>query len=71
MVCLSRLGDDGYRIYLEIFGGGYGASARADGCDAVDSEKDDVPVMLTGGGAGYGDPLERATTSSRATSIRG
>ena len=36
-VCLSHLGDDGYRIYLEIFGGGYGASAHADGCDGVDS----------------------------------
>ena len=160
VVCLSHLGHDGYRIYLEIFGGGYGASTRADGCDAVDSplsncgnipvesmdldyeffrvleysvraesggagrhrggmgfcrrylitrdnvtlatygdrfvfappgifggqpgdraasyvlrkgkriqigskqsfalEKDDVLVMLTGGGAGYGDPLERA-----------
>lgn len=37
VVCLSHLGDDGYRIYLEIFGGGYGASAQGDGCDAVDS----------------------------------
>ena len=35
--CLSHLGEDGYSIYLEIFGGGYGASAHADGCDAVDS----------------------------------
>ena len=35
--CLSHLGEDGYSIYLEIFGGGYGASANADGCDAVDS----------------------------------
>ena len=26
-----------YQIYLEIFGGGYGASAHRDGCDAVDS----------------------------------
>lgn len=37
VICLSHLGEDGYRIYLEIFGGGYGASAGADGCDAVDS----------------------------------
>jgi N-methylhydantoinase B len=37
VICLSHLGDDGYRIYLEIFGGGYGASAQGDGCDAVDS----------------------------------
>ncbi len=35
--CLSHLGDGGYGIYLEIFGGGYGASALGDGCDAVDS----------------------------------
>ena len=34
---LSHLADDGYRVYVEIFGGGYGASASADGCDAVDS----------------------------------
>jgi N-methylhydantoinase B len=37
VLCLSHLGDEGYRIYLEIFGGGYGASAHGDGCDAVDS----------------------------------
>ena len=35
--CLSHLGEGGYGIYLEIFGGGYGASALGDGCDAVDS----------------------------------
>ena len=35
--CLSHLGERGYGIYLEIFGGGYGASALGDGCDAVDS----------------------------------
>ena len=35
--CLSHLGERGYSIYLEIFGGGYGASAVGDGCDAVDS----------------------------------
>ncbi len=37
VACLSQLGPDGYRIYLEILGGGYGASAGGDGCDAVDS----------------------------------
>ena len=37
VICISHLGEHGYRIYLEIFGGGYGASADADGCDAVDS----------------------------------
>ena len=35
--CLSHLGEEGYGIYLEIFGGGYGANALGDGCDAVDS----------------------------------
>jgi len=29
--------DSSYDVYLEVYGGGYGASARADGCDAVDS----------------------------------
>ena len=33
---LSHLGADGYRVYVEVFGGGYGASAVADGCDGVD-----------------------------------
>lgn len=35
--CLSHLGPSGYSIYLEIFGGGYGAGPQNDGCDAVDS----------------------------------
>ncbi|MDF1721397.1 MAG: hydantoinase B/oxoprolinase family protein [Minwuia sp.] len=35
--CLSHLGPRGYNIYLEIFGGGYGAGPDNDGCDAVDS----------------------------------
>jgi N-methylhydantoinase B len=34
--CLSWLGDDGYSVYLEIYGGGYGASATGNGCDGVD-----------------------------------
>ncbi len=36
-ICLSKLKPGGYDIYLEIFGGGYGAGAQSDGCDAVDS----------------------------------
>lgn len=32
----SHLQPDGWSVYLEIYGGGYGASAGADGCDAVD-----------------------------------
>ena len=27
----------GYRVYLEIYGGGFGGGPRRDGCDAVDS----------------------------------
>ena len=34
---LSQLGDNGWSVYLEIFGGGYGAAIDSDGCDAVDS----------------------------------
>ncbi|WP_366658217.1 hydantoinase B/oxoprolinase family protein [Fodinicurvata sp. EGI_FJ10296] len=33
--CLSHLGENGYQVYLEVHNGGYGASGRADGCDAV------------------------------------
>lgn len=33
---LSHLGPTGWSVYLEIFGGGYGASSTTDGCDAVD-----------------------------------
>ena len=35
--CLSHRGEAGYNIYLEIFGGGFGAGPGNDGCDAVDS----------------------------------
>ncbi len=35
--CLSHIGPGGWSIYLEIFGGGYGAGPHNDGCDAVDS----------------------------------
>ncbi|MBN8873570.1 MAG: hydantoinase B/oxoprolinase family protein [Rhodospirillales bacterium] len=33
---LSHLDEDGWSVYLEIYGGGYGATAQSDGCDAVD-----------------------------------
>jgi N-methylhydantoinase B len=33
---LSHLEPHGWSVYLEIYGGGYGASAASDGCDAVD-----------------------------------
>ncbi len=32
----SHLEPQGWSVYLEIYGGGYGASAVGDGCDAVD-----------------------------------
>jgi N-methylhydantoinase B len=34
---ISHLADNKYRVYLEIYGGGYGAGPRLDGCDGVDS----------------------------------
>jgi N-methylhydantoinase B len=35
--CLSHLGEAGWSVYLEVFGGGYGAGLANDGCDAVDN----------------------------------
>lgn len=48
--CLSWLGPDGYDIYLEIFGGGFGAGSRTDGVDGVDSPLSNcanIPVEAT------------------------
>lgn len=48
--CLSWLGPNGYDIYLEIFGGGYGAGLRNDGVDGVDSPLSNcgnIPVEAT------------------------
>lgn len=36
VAAISHL-DEKYRVYLEVFGGGYGAGPRQDGCHAVDS----------------------------------
>lgn len=36
-LAISHLGERGYRVYLEIYGGGFGGGPRRDGCDAVDS----------------------------------
>jgi N-methylhydantoinase B len=36
-LAISHLGPGGYRVYLEIYGGGFGGGPRRDGCDAVDS----------------------------------
>src|SRR3546814_4529547 len=34
---LSHQHDGKYKVYLEVYGGGFGASPRYNGCDAVDS----------------------------------
>lgn len=42
--------ETGYQVYLEVYGGGYGASAVRDGCDAVDSPLsncENTPVEAT------------------------
>jgi N-methylhydantoinase B len=36
-LAISHLSPKGYRVYLEICGGGFGGGPRRDGCDAVDS----------------------------------
>ena len=36
-LAISHLGPNGYRVYLEICGGGFGGGPRHDGCDGVDS----------------------------------
>jgi len=48
--CLAWLGPDGYDIYLEIFGGGYGAGPHNDGVDGVDSPLSNcgnIPIEAT------------------------
>src|SRR5690606_8998677 len=34
---LSHQDQGKYKVYLEVYGGGFGASLHRDGCDAVDS----------------------------------
>ena len=46
-ICMSRLMDGKYSIYLEVFGGGYGAGPVSDGSDGVDgplSNCSNIPV---------------------------
>jgi N-methylhydantoinase B len=33
---MGHMGPDGYRVYMEVVGGGWGASAESDGADVVD-----------------------------------
>ena len=35
--CLSHLREQGWSVYLEVYGGGFGATATSDGCDGVDN----------------------------------
>lgn len=37
VACLSWLNAGAYSVYLEVFGGGYGAACDQNGCDAIDS----------------------------------
>lgn len=37
VACLSWLDEGKYSVYLEVFGGGYGAACDQNGCDAIDS----------------------------------
>lgn len=37
VISLSHLNENQYQVYLEVYGGGYGASAHGDGCSGVDS----------------------------------
>ena len=37
VTAISHLANGKYRVYLEVYGGGYGAGPRLDGCHAVDS----------------------------------
>lgn len=46
-ICMSRLVDGNYSIYLEIYGGGYGAGPSSDGSDGIDgplSNCSNIPV---------------------------
>ena len=36
-LCFSKLQDGRYKVYHEIYGGGFGAAADHDGCDGIDS----------------------------------
>jgi N-methylhydantoinase B len=36
VVCFSCQAETGFKVNIDIFGGGYGAGATGDGCDAVD-----------------------------------
>ena len=64
---ISHLNAGKYRVYLEVYGGGYGASPRQDGCDAVDSPALELHEHARrGDGHGFrAFPASSATGSSR------
>ena len=46
-ICMSQLVDGDYSIYIEIFGGGYGAGPSSDGSDGIDgplSNCSNIPI---------------------------
>ncbi len=46
-ICLSQLVNGSYNIYLEVYGGGYGAGPQSDGSDGVDgplSNCSNIPI---------------------------
>jgi N-methylhydantoinase B len=38
IACLSHLGDEGFAVHIEPYGGGFGGSHQGDGCDAIDCQ---------------------------------
>jgi len=73
---LSRLGTTGWSVYLEIYGGGLGATAETDGCDGVDgplSNCSNTPVETLDQDFGFFRVLEYSLTpgSGGAGTTRG
>jgi N-methylhydantoinase B len=38
IACLSHLGDNGFAVHIEPYGGGFGGADGKDGCDAIDNQ---------------------------------
>jgi N-methylhydantoinase B len=56
VVCLSCPSGTGFKVNIEVFGGGFGAGATNDGCDAVDlplSNCSNTPVEVIDGQCDY------------------
>ncbi len=73
---LSQFGPAGWSVYLEIYGGGLGATAAADGCDGVDgplSNCSNTPVETLDQDFGFFRVLEYAlvTDSGGTGATRG